>query len=183
MKIETSPTIRLAVAAMTPFVVVTGVYLLLAGHNRPGGGFAAGLLLGAGVVIRDAARLPRPVSPRPWLAAGGLICAVSAVLPMFWGDPVLDQVVVDTSAGVLGTLKTGTALVFDIGVVAIVLGLIIATLEAFATDRLDAANRATPTEPDLPLRRAIAVRRARATKQDGVRPDEGPATASGGEAS
>ena len=139
MTIPSSPVIRLAVAAMSPLVLIVGVYLLLAGHNRPGGGFAAGLLLGACVVIRDAARLPRPTVPVPWLAAGGLICALCAVAPMFWGDPALDQVVIDTPFGALGTLKTGTALVFDIGVVAIVIGLIIATLEGFATKRLDAA--------------------------------------------
>jgi len=139
MTIESSPVIRLAVAAVTPLVLVIGVYLLLAGHNRPGGGFAAGLLLGAGVVIRNPARLPRPTAPGPWLAAGGLICALCAVIPMFWGDAVLDQVVIDTPIAGLGTLKTGTALVFDIGVVAVVLGLVIATLEGFESKRLDAA--------------------------------------------
>ena len=55
-----SPIVRQGVLAAGPLAVLVAVYLLFAGHNRPGGGFAAGLVLGAVVALRAAAGLPRP---------------------------------------------------------------------------------------------------------------------------
>ena len=116
MKGRMSPVVALGVKIVTPFVVLIAIYTTLAGHNRPGGGFAAGLLLGAVIVLRTVAGLRRPANGTWLLAVGGLIVTAAAVAPLFWGDVLLDQVVVEESAGVLGTLKTGTALVFDLGV-------------------------------------------------------------------
>ena len=39
--------------AVTPIALVAAAYVLFAGHNQPGGGFAAGLMLGAVIVLRD----------------------------------------------------------------------------------------------------------------------------------
>ena len=116
---QTSPVVALSVRMVTPFVLLIAVYITLAGHNRPGGGFAAGLLIGAVIVLRSVAGLRRPTNGIGLLAIGGLIVVVTAIAPMFWGDVLLDQVVIERSVGALGTLKTGTALVFDLGVVAI----------------------------------------------------------------
>jgi multisubunit Na+/H+ antiporter MnhB subunit len=44
--------VSLAVRAITPIALVVAAYALFAGHNQPGGGFAAGLMLGAIVVLR-----------------------------------------------------------------------------------------------------------------------------------
>jgi len=131
-----SPVVALSVKMITPFVVLMAIYITLAGHNRPGGGFAAGLLLGAVVVLRTVAGLRRPSNGRGMLAVGGLIAAATAMVPLLWGDVLLDQVVINESAGAFGTLKTGTALLFDLGVVAIVVGLVVTALEGFAADRL-----------------------------------------------
>lgn len=154
----TSPIGRISVSAATPLLAMMAVFLLLAGHNRPGGGFAAGLLTGAIVVVRAVAGLSRPTRATPFLGAGGLIIGLTAVAPLLWGDVFLDQVVIETDVPVLGTLKSGSALVFDIGVVAIVIGLIIAVLDAFGTSRLidvsepphDAASPATHDESNRP---------------------------------
>lgn len=129
----TSPLARISVSAATAPAVMVAVFLLLAGHNRPGGGFAAGLLVGAVIVVRAVAGLSRPIRATPFLGIGGLIVGATAIAPLLWGDVLLDQVVIDTDVAILGTLKTGSALVFDIGVVAIVVGLILAVLDAFGT--------------------------------------------------
>ena len=133
---QMSPAVALSVKFVSPFVVLIAVYITLAGHNRPGGGFAAGLLLGAVIVLRTVAGLRHPSNGRRLLAVGGLIVAATAIAPLFWGDVLLDQVVVEESAGAFGTLKTGTALVFDLGVVAVVVGLVVAALDGFAAKRL-----------------------------------------------
>jgi multisubunit Na+/H+ antiporter MnhB subunit len=143
-----SPVVTLGVNMITPFIVLIAVYITLAGHNRPGGGFAAGLLLGGVIVLRAVTGLRRPSNSSGLLGVGGLIVAATAIAPLFWGDVLLDQVVIDESAGALGTLKTGTALVFDIGVVAIVVGLVVAALDGFVADRLaESAPRSTVNDP------------------------------------
>lgn len=132
---RTSPIVSLAVRAVTPIALVVAAYVLFAGHNQPGGGFAAGLMLGAIIVLRTIAGIQQPRHATAWLSVGGVIAGLVAVAPLLWGEPLLDQVVITWEVPVLGTVKTGSALVFDLGVVAIVVGLVIALL-----DGLDAAS-------------------------------------------
>ncbi len=130
-----SPIVRLGIRAATPLALITAAFLFFAGHNRPGGGFAAGLLLGAVVSLRTVAGLQRPASAGRLLAAGILIAGVVSVAPILFGNVLLDQVVVKTDVPVLGTIKSGSAAVFDLGVTLIVVGLVIAVLEGLgATD-------------------------------------------------
>jgi multisubunit Na+/H+ antiporter MnhB subunit len=143
---RTSPIVVLAVRAVTPIALLIAAYVLFVGHNQPGGGFAAGLLLGAVVVLRTVAGLQQPRYAAVLLAVGGIIVGVDAVAPLLWGEPLLDQVVVSWDAPVLGTVKTGSALVFDLGVVAVVVGLIVALLDGFdAVGLVDRGRSATHT--------------------------------------
>lgn len=132
---RTSPILGLAVRAATPIALVVAAYVLFAGHNQPGGGFAAGLMLGAVIVLRTVAGIQQPNGAYAWLSAGGVVAAAVAIAPMFWGEPLFDQVVVTWDAPILGTVKSGSALLFDLGVVAIVVGLVVALL-----DGLDAVS-------------------------------------------
>jgi len=135
---RTSPIVSLAVRAVTPIALVVAAYVLFAGHNQPGGGFAAGLMLGAIIVLRTVAGIQQPRHAPTWLSAGGVIAGLVAIAPLLWGEPLLDQVVVTWDAPVLGTVKTGSALLFDLGVVAIVVGLVIALLDGLdATSLVD----------------------------------------------
>lgn len=134
----TSPIVSLAVRAVTPIASVVAAYVLFAGHNQPGGGFAAGLMLGAVVVLRTVAGIQQPRFAPVWMSAGGVIVGLVAIAPMLWGEPLLDQVVVTWDVPVLGTVKSGFALLFDVGVVAIVVGLVIALLDGLdATSLVD----------------------------------------------
>ena len=70
---------------------------------------------------------------------------------MLWGEPLLDQVVVSWDVPVLGKVKTGSALVFDLGVVAVVVGLIVALLDGFdAVGLVDRGRRSTSTTDAQP---------------------------------
>ena len=68
-------------------VLITSVYLLLAGHNQPGGGFVGGLLVGAAIAMRYAAggidevRAISRFTPWTILGAGLLLAAVTATVP------------------------------------------------------------------------------------------------------
>ena len=146
---RTSPIVALAVRAVTPIALVVAAYALFAGHNQPGGGFAAGLMLGAIIVLRTIAGLQQPRHASIWLAVGGVIAGLVATAPLLWGEPLLDQVVVTWDVPLLGTVKSGSALIFDLGVVAIVVGLIIALLDGLdATSLVDRGR--TPASALVP---------------------------------
>ena len=60
------------------------------------------------------------------------------------GDVGLDMYVWETTLPILGKVKAGTALIFDLGVTVIVLGLIAAVLDGLGADELRGSD-----EPDL----------------------------------
>ena len=135
---SSSPIVRLGVQAAGPLAVVVAIYLFFAGHNRPGGGFAAGLVLGAVIALRTVAGLQRPTHAAGLMAFGALLASAVALAPLVVGEPLLDQVVVEGTIGGLGKIKTGSALLFDLGVTAIVVGLVIALLDGLSVDELAA---------------------------------------------
>ncbi len=127
-----SPIAQVAVRSASPLAIMLGVYLLFAGHNNPGGGFAAGLVFGAVVTLRTIAGLQSPTKALPLITGGMLLIALVAVAPLAFGDTLLDQRVLSVEVPVIGKVKSGSALPFDIGVTAIVVGLVVALLDGLS---------------------------------------------------
>jgi multisubunit Na+/H+ antiporter MnhB subunit len=145
---RTSPIVKLAIQAASPIAVLIAAFALFAGHNRPGGGFAAGLLLGAIVVLRTVAGLQQPRHAFTLLAIGGVIVGATAIAPLLWGDVLLDQALFEwTDVALLGTVKTGTSLVFDVGVTAVVVGLVVAVLDGLGATSLAEDSVGSDTGP------------------------------------
>lgn len=140
-----APIIRLGIRAASPFATVLGCYLLFAGHNNPGGGFAAGLVFGAVLALRTIAGFLRPTYGTTLVAAGVFIVASVALAPLLWGDPLFDQQVLSVDAPLLGKIKTGSALLFDIGVATIVVGTVMAVLDGLGAAEF-AADPPTPSD-------------------------------------
>jgi multisubunit Na+/H+ antiporter MnhB subunit len=121
-------------------VLLASVYLLVAGHNHPGGGFVGGLVAGAGVTVRyvtggiDEVRSLARVRPWTILGTGLLVASVTATLPLLSGDPPLDAATWEINVPVFGHLKLSSVLAFDIGVYLVVLGLVLMVFEAFGDD-------------------------------------------------
>lgn len=130
-----SPIVELGIRAAGPLAVLVGVYLLFAGHNNPGGGFAAGLVFGAVITLRNMAGIQEPPNANALIAVGVVIVTVVAAIPLFANNPLLDQSVIKVDVPLLGSIKSGSALPFDIGVTAIVVGLVAALLRGMAETR------------------------------------------------
>lgn len=135
-----SPIVQTGVRAATPLALLVAAYLFFAGHNQPGGGFAAGLVLGAVVALRAVAGIERRIGPTPLMSAGVVIAVAVSVAPMFAGEVLLDQVVVEREIGPLGKVKSGTALIFDLGVTLVVVGLVMAVVDGLGARRLGIAS-------------------------------------------
>jgi multicomponent Na+:H+ antiporter subunit A len=120
--------------------MVGSLWLLFAGHNQPGGGFAGGLLAGAAISLRfiaggiDEVRVHSRY--RPWTILGGglLLAGVTATLPLLFGNAVLESAYWSRDLGWLGDGKVTSALPFDIGVYLVVVGLVLMVFEAFGDD-------------------------------------------------
>lgn len=138
-----SPIVGVGVRAATPLALVVGTYLLFAGHNNPGGGFAAGLVYGAVITLRTVAGLQRPSHAIGLISGGIITVSVVAIAPLLWGNAFLDQEIVSTTLPLLGKVKSGSALPFDIGVTAIVVGLVIALLDGLSATELGETDSTT----------------------------------------
>ena len=114
-----------AARLVVPLQVAFSVYLLLRGHNLPGGGFIGGLVLACALVLRamvDPKRTPK--FDLIALSGLGLLVALgSAVLPLLMGRPFFTGVWGgEIWLPTVGKLKLGTPLTFDIGVFLVVTG-------------------------------------------------------------
>ena len=132
--------------------IVVSVYLLIAGHNAPGGGFAGGLLAGLALVSRYLAggryELGEavPVDPGKILGLGIVLAVGMAVVSLFFGGIPLESAYVETSVPVLGHLSFGTSTIFDIGVYLVVVGLVLDILRSLGSE-VDRQLEAGETEP------------------------------------
>ena len=112
---------------LVPLILVFSVFLLLRGHEHPGGGFVGGLVasiafsLYAFVFGPQAARGLLRVDPRAVGAAGlaaaiasGFVGSIRDTAPFLTGQ-----------WGTLAGLKIGTPVVFDVGVYLVVVGVVL----------------------------------------------------------
>jgi multicomponent K+:H+ antiporter subunit A len=114
--------------AMFPVVVLLALYLLLRGHNLPGGGFVAGITLAVGIILQYMAGGTRwteerlAIHPLRWIAAGLLLAAATGAGAWLFGRPFLASHVAHVELPVLGALHLPSAFFFDLGVFCLVVG-------------------------------------------------------------
>jgi len=121
-----------------PVIVMFSFYLLIQGHNLPGGGFAAGILMAIGLIIQYMASGTRSiearlnVQPLRW-AGAGLLCSVfTGIGAWFFGYPFLTSGYRYIELPILGSVPLSSAMLFDVGVFALVIGATVLILIALA---------------------------------------------------
>ncbi|QCB96249.1 Na+/H+ antiporter subunit A [Arthrobacter sp. PAMC25564] len=133
-------------------IIVFSLYLLLAGHNLPGGGFAGGLTAGLALTIRYLAggrfelREATPVRAGTMLGIGLATAAASGVMPLLLGGQVFQSAIVELWLPVFGDIKFVTSTLFDIGVYFVVVGLVIDVLRSLGAE-IDEHFEEHPAEP------------------------------------
>ncbi|WP_179390389.1 Na+/H+ antiporter subunit A [Psychromicrobium silvestre] len=121
-------------------MVIFSIYLLLAGHNFPGGGFAGGLMAGLALTIRYLAggrvelAEATPISAGALLGTGLGVAALSGALPLFFGGEIFQSAILDFTVPVLGHIKFVTSTFFDIGVYLVVVGLVLDVLRSLGAE-------------------------------------------------
>ncbi|MCB0110100.1 MAG: hypothetical protein KDE53_29460 [Caldilineaceae bacterium] len=120
--------LRLLDRLLTPVLLLLALILLLAGHNSPGGGFIAGLVVAAAFELQILSRGDRFVRSmigsylHPIMGLGLLMAVAAALLGLLQGG-FFKGVWWKGHLGPL-TLELGTPMLFDIGVFCVVLSVV-----------------------------------------------------------
>jgi multicomponent Na+:H+ antiporter subunit A len=121
-------------------MVVFALFLLFSGHNAPGGGFAAGLVVGIALAVRYLAGgryelgEAAPVHPGRLLGTGLFLSAGVGLASLVIGQEVLESFIRDLHVPVLGDIHLVTSLFFDIGVCLVVVGLVLDILRTLGAE-------------------------------------------------
>ncbi|MBD9371480.1 Na(+)/H(+) antiporter subunit B [Rhizobium sp. ARZ01] len=125
---------------LTALMLLFSVFVLLRGHNEPGGGFIGGLIAVSGLAIYGIARGIQPVREALWfhpltIAAIGLVLAcIAGFISMLSAVPFMTGLwIYPTLFGV--EIPLSTVMLFDFGVYLVVVGAI--TSIALALERDD----------------------------------------------
>jgi multicomponent Na+:H+ antiporter subunit B len=128
--------VRSSTRFLLPLMLLFSVFLLVRGHNEPGGGFVGGLTAATAftlVLLADgleAARRLLRVAPLSLVAAGLTVALASGLPALLQGRPYMTGVWLAVPLPVVG--KIGSPVVFDVGVYLVVLGIVLAILFALA---------------------------------------------------
>lgn len=121
-------------------IIVISIYLLLAGHNATGGGFAGGLVAGLALTIRylaggrfELAEATR-ISAGTLLGLGLTIAALTGLAPLFLGGDVFQSAIIAFDLPIFGHVKFVTSTLFDIGVYLVVVGLVVDVLRSLGSE-------------------------------------------------
>lgn len=139
---QRSLVLEVATRLIFPLMMALSVYFFFTGHNTPGGGFAGGLTAGLALFLRYLAGgryelgETLPFDAGKILGLGLALSAGTAVGSMLLGAPALSSALIEVHLPVLGTVKFVTALIFDLGVYLIVVGLVLDVLRSLGA-RID----------------------------------------------
>jgi multicomponent Na+:H+ antiporter subunit B len=124
----TSLILSTAARYLLPLLVLFSLFILIRGHNEPGGGFIGGLVAAAAFALNAIAfdarstRRTLRVDPRMLIPAGLSIALVSGIVSLLYGDPFMTGKWFSVFIPGLEQVDIGTPLVFDCGVYLLVLG-------------------------------------------------------------
>jgi multicomponent K+:H+ antiporter subunit A len=139
----------LIMVLLFPVIGVAAIYLLLRGHDLPGGGFVAGITMAVAFILQYMARgtiwveARLHVSPVYWMGVGLLLAGGTGAAAWFFGRPFLTSYFSYAEIPLIGRIPVASALVFDIGVFALVVGATVLMLIAIAHQSVR-SHRAPP---------------------------------------
>jgi len=126
------------VRLLLPIALVVSFYLFMRGHNQPGGGFVAGLVMSVAFILQYMVAgtqwVEAQMSLRPlrWMGVGLLFATVTGLGAMVVGYPFLTTHTWHFDLPLLGDIHLASALFFDVGVYAVVVGSTLLILTALA---------------------------------------------------
>ena len=124
---------------LLPLALVVSIYILLRGHNAPGGGFVAGLITSVALVLQYIAHGTVSAAARLRLdygrlaATGLLVAGATGIAAWAFGKPFLTSAHAEPVVPGLGALALASAALFDVGVYLGVVGTTMLAIVSLAT--------------------------------------------------
>jgi multicomponent K+:H+ antiporter subunit A len=165
-----------ATRVMLPLALLVGIFMFLRGHNHPGGGFVAGLVITIALIMQymvsgyqwAADRIT--IDYHGWIGTGFLIAAATGIAAMVMDYPFLTNAHEKFRIPGLGYLELSSALAFDAGVLLTVVGavmLTLANLSRLGRRAEQAAQRAAANQRDVAVQTADGEHRGQSSGHDG----------------
>ena len=126
------------VRLLLPILGMVSIYLLLRGHNLPGGGFVAGLVTAVTIILQYIVggtlwvEKHMKMRPQKWMGVGMLLAVCTGLGAWAFGFPFLTSHTAHPVFPLLGEVPLSSALIFDLGVFALVVGSTVLILTALA---------------------------------------------------
>jgi len=141
------------VRLLMPVAALFAFHLFMRGHNEPGGGFVAGLVVAIAFIAQYMVGGTRWVEermrllPPRWIGFGLLAALLTGLGSLALGYPFLTTHTAHVHWPWVGEVHLPTAAIFDLGVFAVVVGATLLMLTAIAHQSLRAQRRVT-AEPE-----------------------------------
>ena len=141
MNIRFSPLLATGTRTMVPSLILFSVYVLIVGHDTPGGGFAGGLIAATALLLvylafgsRGVKRM-LPIAPESLIGAGLAGALLAGLIGLFFQGTFLTYTYVARDVLLLGEVKLSSLLLFVIGVYVLVVGLVAVGILRLGADR------------------------------------------------
>ncbi|MEL7206463.1 MAG: MnhB domain-containing protein, partial [Pseudomonadota bacterium] len=144
-----------ATRVMMPIVLMIGVYIFLRGHNEPGGGFIAGLVVSIAIVMQymasgfDWAEKRQRYPYHGIIGAGVLIAGLTGMGAFFFDREFLTSSFGYFRIPPFEEFELATALGFDLGVFLCVVGAVLLSLESFSRLGRRSGHKSTEYAMDI----------------------------------
>jgi len=142
------------VQMLLPVAGVFAFHLFMRGHNEPGGGFVAGLVMAIAFIAQYIVGGTRwvearmPLRPPRWIASGLLVAVATGLGSLVFGHPFLSTHTAHATLPGIGLVHLPSAALFDFGVFAVVLGSTLLLLTALAHQSLRVRRKPAPAVAD-----------------------------------
>ena len=136
-------------------MILVAVFLLLRGHDLPGSGFSAGMIVAIAFIVQymiggtDWTEERLRVHPRRWIGWGLLLATGTGLAACLFGRPFLTSYFGYLDLPFVGQVPTASAFIFDFGVFGLVVGATLLMLVALAHQSVR-GHRVTPRRPTAP---------------------------------
>ncbi len=152
--------LQVGARVLLPVALVVGVYIFLRGHNQPGGGFVAGLVMSIAYLIQymasgfHSAHIRQKIDYHVFIACGVITAAFTGIGSWFAGRPFMTSAFTHVHIWPFEDVELASAALFDLGVFLAVLGAVMLSLSSLgrlahrAGSRLDAPSDTVQTQAE-----------------------------------
>jgi multicomponent K+:H+ antiporter subunit A len=143
----------LIMSVLFPVIGVSAVFLLLRGHDAPGGGFVAGITMAVAFILQYMARgttwveARLRVLPVRWMGIGLLLAGGTGAGAWLFARSFLTSHFFYAELPLIGRVPVASALFFDLGVFSLVVGATVLMLIALAHQSVRSHRTPTGGEP------------------------------------